>query len=81
MLLSVIIPMLNEEEICLRTLDRLETALAGVEHELLFVDDGSTDRTRELLLGAIPEGSANRVISFSRNFGHQAAFSAGLDQA
>ena len=81
MLLSVIIPMFNEEEICLRTYETLEKVLKDVEHELLFVDDGSTDRTRELLLGAIPEGSANRVISFSRNFGHQAAFSAGLDQA
>ncbi len=45
MLLSVIIPMLNEEEICLRTYETLEKVLKDVEHELLFVDDGSTERT------------------------------------
>lgn len=81
MLLSVIIPMLNEEELCLRTYERLESVLKEIPHELLFIDDGSTDRTRELLLGAISPGSRNRVISFSRNFGHQAAFTAGLDHA
>ncbi len=81
MLLSVIIPMLNEEELCLRTYERLESVLKEIPHELLFIDDGSTDRTRELLLSAIPPSSHNRVISFSRNFGHQAAFTAGLDHA
>jgi len=81
MLLSVIIPMLNEEELCLRTYERLESVLKEIPHELLFIDDGSTDRTRELLLSAIPPGSRHRVISFSRNFGHQAAFTAGLDHA
>ncbi|MCQ2055180.1 MAG: glycosyltransferase family 2 protein, partial [Fibrobacter sp.] len=50
-------------------------------HELIFVNDGSRDRTREIVEGLIPAGSNNKIVNFSRNFGHQAAFSAGLDKA
>jgi polyisoprenyl-phosphate glycosyltransferase len=81
MLLSVIIPMLNEEEVCLITLDKLSKVLKDVNHELIFIDDGSTDKTLELLQSKIDENSPHRVISFSRNFGHQAAFSAGIEYA
>ncbi len=81
MVLTVIIPMLNEEEICTTTFDRLELVLGGIDHELLFIDDGSTDKTCQLLRERIPVGSPHRVISFSRNFGHQAAFSAGIEHA
>lgn len=81
MLLSVIIPMLNEEEVCLITFDKLSEVLKDVNHELIFIDDGSTDKTLELLQGRIGEDSPHRVISFSRNFGHQAAFSAGIEYA
>lgn len=81
MLLSVIIPLYNEEEIVAKTFAVLERELAGIEHELIFVNDGSTDRTREILEGLLPETPQNRLINFSRNFGHQAAFSAGLKNA
>jgi dolichol-phosphate mannosyltransferase len=81
MLLSVIIPVYNEEEIVAETYRVLEEELKDVEHELIFVNDGSQDKTREILEGLIPENSTNKVINFSRNFGHQAAFSAGLDHA
>jgi dolichol-phosphate mannosyltransferase len=82
MLLSVIIPLLNEEEIVERTYTTLEKVLAEVPHELIFVNDGSTDRTREILDLLISQTSnSNQVISFSRNFGHQAAFSAGMNAA
>lgn len=85
MQLSVIIPMLNEEAIAAKTYARLSEVLQGISHELIFIDDGSTDKTCEVLQACIqdspgPEG-ANRILSFSRNFGHQAAFSAGLDEA
>jgi len=81
MLLSVIIPVYNEEEIVAETYRVLEEELKEVEHELIFVNDGSKDRTREILEGLIPAGSTNKLVNFSRNFGHQAAFSAGLDHA
>lgn len=81
MLLSVIIPVFNEEEIVAKTYEVLEEELKCYEHELIFVNDGSKDRTREIVEGLIPAGSNNKIVNFSRNFGHQAAFSAGLDKA
>ncbi len=81
MLLSVIVPLYNEEEIVAKTFAVLERELADIEHELIFVNDGSTDRTREILESLLPATPQNRLISFSRNFGHQAAFSAGLRHA
>ena len=79
MLLSVIIPVFNEEEIVAETYRVLEEELKDVEHELIFVNDGSKDRTREIVEGLLPGNPNNKIINFSRNFGHQAAFSAGLD--
>lgn len=81
MLLSVIVPLYNEEEIAEKTFATLEQELAEIEHELIFVNDGSTDRTREILENLLPKTPRNKLINFSRNFGHQAAFSAGLKQA
>ena len=81
MLLSVIVPLYNEEEIVKKTFTVLEKELAGIEHELIFVNDGSTDGTREILEGLLPETPQNKLINFSRNFGHQASFSAGLKHA
>lgn len=81
MLLSVIIPVFNEEEIVAKTYEVLEEELKNVEHELIFVNDGSKDRTREIVEGLLPSNPNNKIVNFSRNFGHQAAFSAGLDKA
>lgn len=81
MLLSVIVPMLNEEEVCTITYKRLKEVLGNVEHELIFIDDGSTDKTLSLLQECISATPADQIVSFSRNFGHQAAFSAGLAHA
>lgn len=81
MLLSVIVPLYNEEEIVAKTFSVLEQELAEIDHELIFVNDGSTDRTREILESLLPQTPQNRLINFSRNFGHQAAFSAGLRHA
>lgn len=81
MLLSVIVPLFNEEEVVEETFKTLEAELANVEHELIFVNDGSTDATREILERLLPSTPQNRLVNFSRNFGHQAAFSAGLDIA
>ena len=81
MLLSVIVPLYNEEEIVEKTFYTLEAELAHVEHELIFVNDGSKDRTREILERLLTQTPKNKLVNFSRNFGHQAAFSAGLQHA
>ncbi len=80
--LSIAIPIHNEESVLPELLRRLRAVLytvAGGPHELVFVDDGSTDRTFEMLAEAAKEDERIVVISLSRNFGHQAAISAGLD--
>lgn len=81
MLLSVIIPVYNEEEIVSKTYQTLERELSNIEHELIFVNDGSTDKTQSILEWLLTKNSNNKIINFSRNFGHQAAFSAGLENA
>ena len=81
MLLSVIVPLFNEEEIVAKTFSVLEEELQDIEHELIFVNDGSKDRTREILEKLLEQTPQNKLVNFSRNFGHQAAFSAGLKHA
>ncbi|MFI5096508.1 MAG: glycosyltransferase family 2 protein [Candidatus Acidiferrales bacterium] len=80
--LSVAIPIHNEESVLpelLRRLGAVLDGLAGGPHEIVFVDDGSTDRTFGMLAEAAKEDTRIVVVSLSRNFGHQAAISAGLD--
>lgn len=78
--LNVIIPCYNEEEVLpelLRELDKLDEALPLPVH-FLFVDDGSTDETLEILEAVCEQDERFACLSFSRNFGHQTAVSAGL---
>jgi polyisoprenyl-phosphate glycosyltransferase len=80
--LSIAIPLHNEETVLPELLHRTLAALdqiAGGPHEIVFVDDGSSDRTFTLLEGAARQDSRIRAISLSRNFGHQAALTAALD--
>lgn len=81
MLLSVIVPLYNEEEIVEKTFLTLEEELKNIEHQIIFVNDGSKDRTREILEQLLQKTPYNEIVNFSRNFGHQAAFSAGLQHA
>ena len=81
MLLSVIVPLYNEEEIVEKTFLTLKEELKDIEHELVFVNDGSKDKTREILEKLLANAPNYQLINFSRNFGHQAAFSAGLQHA
>lgn len=83
MKLSLVIPVFNEEEVLPITLERLQSVVAnaGWDYEILFVDDGSRDHSFEILSGYAATDTRIRVLSFSRNFGHQAAVTAGLDFA
>ena len=88
MKLSIIIPCYNEEEVLPLTLDRLKTLsqewiASGdcTEVEFVIVDDGSQDRTAELLTQYSKADKSIKVIRFSRNFGHQAALLAGYEFA
>lgn len=78
---SVIVPCFNEEAVLDRTYDRIKNVLNGIEggiHEIVFIDDGSSDGSMKIL-EKIADGDASvKVISFSRNFGHQPAVSAGI---
>jgi len=80
--LSVAIPVYNEQSVLPELLQRVRRvldSLPGGPHEIVFVDDGSIDRTFEILGGAAQEDPRILVISLSRNFGHQAAITAALD--
>ncbi|QZA76811.1 glycosyltransferase family 2 protein [Deefgea tanakiae] len=82
--LSVVIPCYNEEEVISETLKRLRDFRATVldmDCEFIFVDDGSKDRTRELLIAAQAADPEIRIVGFARNFGHQTAVTAGIDAA
>jgi polyisoprenyl-phosphate glycosyltransferase len=80
---SIAIPVYNEElvvpELLRRTTSVLDS-IPGGPHEIVFVDDGSSDRTGELLEGAAERDPRLVVITLSRNFGHQTALAAALDQ-
>jgi dolichol-phosphate mannosyltransferase len=81
MLLSVVIPVFNEEQTLNLLLPRIREALRGFEWRLLFVNDGSTDDTLNIIREMALNDDRIQVLSFSRNFGHQAAITAGLDFA
>ena len=77
--LSIAIPVYNEEAVVPELLQRVRavhTEIPGGPHELLFVDAGSSDRTVQLLEAAAEDDPRMRIVVLSRNFGHQAAFSA-----
>ena len=80
-LVSVVAPMMNEEETLAVFYERTSTALAGYRYELVLVDDGSTDSTARMLEEIAAHDDRVRPVYLSRNFGHQAALTAGLDQA
>ena len=78
---SVVIPMYYEEEVAEECYKRVKTVLSSLkdyEHEILFVNDGSKDKTLEILESIAEKDKQVKVISFSRNFGHQCAVTAGL---
>lgn len=83
-LLSVVIPCLNEEAalpFLFAELQSLRDSMKAVTFEFIFVDDGSTDGTRRVLIAKNAADGSFRYVSFSRNFGKEAALLAGLEAA
>ena len=83
-LISIIVPCLNEQEVIpifYRTVTEVLDSLENAEYELLFVDDGSDDRTLKVLKELKKKDRRCRYLSFTRNFGKEAAIYAGLHYA
>jgi dolichol-phosphate mannosyltransferase len=83
-LLSIVVPCYNEQEVIAETVRRLGEACSefdSLDVELIFIDDGSRDRTKEILRRLASEDHRIRLIAFARNFGHQIAVTAGIDAA
>lgn len=81
---TVAIPLYNEADSVDELMERITAVLddtPGEGHEVVCVDDGSTDETLSKLLGWQPKLPRLRIVALSRNFGHQAAVSAALDYA
>jgi dolichol-phosphate mannosyltransferase len=80
-LLSVVTPMHDEQDNVRALYERIAAALDGLEWELVVTDDGSTDATAARLAELAGADERVKVITLSRNFGHQAAITAGLEHA
>jgi polyisoprenyl-phosphate glycosyltransferase len=80
---SLVIPIFNEEECFPELVARLRGLMDRLDGtcEVVFVDDGSRDRSAELMLAACTQDDRFRAVRLSRNFGHQLAITAGLDFA
>jgi glycosyltransferase involved in cell wall biosynthesis len=82
-MVSLVIPVFNEEKLIDELINRTLFALDSFvrEYEVIFIDDGSTDGSLEKLLSWQKKEGRLKILSLSKNFGHQAAFTAGLEHA
>ncbi len=81
MLVSIVIPVFNEADSLPLLISRVASNVRGFDWELIFVNDGSTDASAEIIRRAGVEDKRVKLLGLSRNFGHQAAITAGLDFA
>jgi polyisoprenyl-phosphate glycosyltransferase len=81
--ISIVVPVFNEEDSLPELYRRISAVIKHVCHsfELIFVDDGSTDRSLEIMLEFSEKDKNVKIIQLSRNFGHQSAIIAGVDHA
>lgn len=80
---SLVIPMYYEEEVaeeCYNRVTKVLSTLQDYTYEIVFVNDGSKDKTLEILEGIAKKDINVKIISFARNFGHQCAVTAGLQE-
>lgn len=82
-LLSLIVPAFNEEEAMEQSFERTYRAMSSIGYpfEIIYIDDGSRDRTWEIISRLAREHEEVKALRFSRNFGHQLAVTAGMDEA
>ncbi|PEE38453.1 glycosyltransferase family 2 protein [Bacillus pseudomycoides] len=82
-LVSIVVPMYFEEEVAQECYNRLKSVMIqnNINYEFVFVNDGSTDRTMEILKEIAANDYRAKVVNFARNFGHQTAVTAGIDCA
>jgi len=82
-MLSLVIPIYNEEKLIDELVRRIVAAIESVtgDYEIIFVDDGSADKSLDELLRHRERNSKIKILSLSKNFGHQAAYTAGLEHA
>src|SRR6187399_3164389 len=82
-MISLVVPVYNEEVLIFELFDRIQKEMesTGENFEVILVDDGSIDKTFENLKICNSKDSRFKVLSLSRNFGHQAAYTAGLSYA
>jgi len=80
---SVVVPMYNEEEVILETYRRLTSVMKGIgeSYEIIMVNDGSRDKTGEIISQLCKQDKNLKMVDFARNFGHQIAITAGMDYA
>ncbi len=80
-MISIIIPIYNEEEVLPESYKRIKEVAEGLkrDYELVFINDGSRDKSLEMLKELAEYDKTCKVLSFSRNFGHQNAVSAGME--
>ncbi len=79
--LSVVVPMYFEEEVAQQFHDRLFGVITEFDYEIIYVNDGSTDNTLPILKKIASQNKNVKILSFSRNFGHQSAVTAGVKYA
>lgn len=82
-MISLVIPVYNEEEVLQMSCERMRDVMRGTDYEfeMIYIDDGSADRTWEQLEKLCKDIPEVRALKFSRNFGHQPAVTAGIDIA
>lgn len=82
-LLSLVVPAFNEEEAMEQSFERTYKAMSSIGYpfEIIYIDDGSRDRTWEIISRLAREHEEVKALRFSRNFGHQLAVTAGMDEA
>lgn len=79
--ISIVIPMYNEKEVAMTSYLRIRKVIEKLkqyDYEMILIDDGSSDQTLDILQKIAQENEKVKIISFTRNFGHQAAVTAGL---